>query len=78
MSDIGFLPLWSHRSVYHTLNLPQEGRQVLGADLNCSESVRRAEDNTPAGDWCTAGFQARECPLWVDPVEKGLVNIDES
>jgi hypothetical protein len=25
------------RSVYRTLNLPQGGRQVLGADLNCSE-----------------------------------------
>src|SRR5262249_43177912 len=28
------------RSVYRTLNLPHDGRQVLGADLNCSESRR--------------------------------------
>jgi hypothetical protein len=28
------------RSVYRTLNLPQRGRQVLGADLKCSESRR--------------------------------------
>jgi hypothetical protein len=30
-------PPWRCRSVYRTLNLPQRGRQVLGADLNCSE-----------------------------------------
>jgi len=28
------------RSVYRTLSLPQSSRQVLGADLNCSESRR--------------------------------------
>jgi hypothetical protein len=28
------------RSLYRTLNLPQNGRQVLGADLNRSESRR--------------------------------------
>ena len=26
------------RSAYRTLNLPQKGRQVLGSELNCSES----------------------------------------
>jgi hypothetical protein len=29
---------WRRRSVYRTLNLPQRGPQVLGDDLNCSES----------------------------------------
>src|SRR5262249_48338929 len=33
MSDIGA----SSGSAYRTLNLPQKGWQVLGADLNCSE-----------------------------------------
>src|SRR6516164_4585821 len=34
----GVLPPWRRRSVYRTLNLPHDGRQVLGTDLNCSES----------------------------------------
>jgi hypothetical protein len=42
MSDIGFLLLWRRRLVYRTLNLPQRDRQVLGVDLNCSESRRWA------------------------------------
>jgi hypothetical protein len=29
---------WPARSVYRTLNLPQGGPQILGANLNCSES----------------------------------------
>ena len=33
--------LASIRSVCRTLSLPQKGRQVLGADLKCSESRRR-------------------------------------
>jgi hypothetical protein len=41
MPDIGLPPPRRRcRSVYGTLNLPQGGRQVLGADLNCSESGR--------------------------------------
>jgi hypothetical protein len=36
----GFLPPWSRQSLDRTLNLPQRGRQVLGADLNRSESRR--------------------------------------
>jgi hypothetical protein len=41
MPDIGLPPPRRRcRSVYGTLNLPQGGRQVLGADLNCSESRR--------------------------------------
>jgi hypothetical protein len=39
MPDIGLPPAWRRRSVYRTLNLPQRGRQVLGAGLNCSESI---------------------------------------
>ena len=41
------------QSVYRTLNLPQKGRQVLGADLNCSESrwgapgAAHPNDSTP-------------------------------
>src|SRR5258707_2482964 len=35
-------PPWRCRSVYLSLNLPQRGRQVLGDDLNCSESRRGA------------------------------------
>ena len=39
MSDIGHPPaLAPRRSVYRTLSLPQKGRQVLGTNLNCSES----------------------------------------
>jgi hypothetical protein len=34
----GVLPPWRRRSVYRTLNLPHDGRQVLGTDLNYSES----------------------------------------
>src|SRR5262245_26725737 len=37
---IGLPPAWRHRSVYRTFNLPRRGRQVLGANLNCSESRR--------------------------------------
>jgi hypothetical protein len=41
MPDIGLPPPRRRcRSVYGTLNLPRGGRQVLGADLNCSESRR--------------------------------------
>jgi hypothetical protein len=32
----------AHRPVYRTLSLPQSGRQVLGSDLNRSESRRGA------------------------------------
>ena len=38
----GFLPPWSRQSVDRTLNLPQRDPQVLGADLNRSESRRGA------------------------------------
>src|SRR5262249_37670043 len=57
-----------------TLNLPQKGLQVLGADLNCSESIgalptllSRPNDSThdALGERCTAGFQSPLCPLWV-------------
>jgi len=72
MSDMGFLPPWC-RSVYRTLKLTQRGRQVLGADLNCSESTAdpllccHPNDNTQDAreDRCTAGCQSRLCPLWV-------------
>src|SRR5262249_52134039 len=30
----GVLPPWRRRSVYRTLNLPHDGRQVLGTNLN--------------------------------------------
>jgi len=58
------------RSVLCTSNLPQSGWQVLGADLNCSESAwalpgRPPKDSTSAGDCCTAGFLSPQCPLWV-------------
>jgi hypothetical protein len=46
MPDIG-VPSASALPVYRTLNLLKKGRKVLGPDLNCSESVWRAEDNTP-------------------------------
>src|SRR5262249_38567190 len=39
-SSIGRPPAWCCRSVYRMLKLPQRGCQVLGADLNCSESRR--------------------------------------
>src|SRR6516225_9474450 len=39
MPDIGVPPA-SALPVYRTLNLPQKGRQILGPDLNCSESGR--------------------------------------
>src|SRR5262249_12768683 len=57
-----------------TLNLPQKGLQVLGADLNCSESIgalptllSRPNDSThdALGERCTARFQSPLCPLWV-------------
>src|SRR5262249_49399475 len=57
-----------------TLNLPQKGLQVLGADLNCSESIgalptllSRPNDSThdALGERCTARFQSPPCPLWV-------------
>jgi hypothetical protein len=44
MSDIGFPLALAPRSVFRTLNLPQRGRQVLGADLNRSESTWGAGD----------------------------------
>jgi hypothetical protein len=37
MPDIGVPPA-SAMPVYRTLNLPQKGRQILGPDLNRSES----------------------------------------
>src|SRR5262245_9262737 len=77
MSDIGLPPPWGRCSVYRTLNLPQDGRQVLGPDLNCSESwwgaagpllCCRPNDSTHDApeDRCTAGFQSCLCPLWVN------------
>jgi hypothetical protein len=39
MPNIG-LPPASAPPVYRMLNLPQSGWQVLGPDLNCSESIR--------------------------------------
>src|SRR5215471_5219821 len=44
MPDMGFLPRWCRRSVHRTLNLPHKGRQVLGPDLNRSESGWDAAD----------------------------------
>jgi len=38
MSDIRLPPAWRRRSVYRTLNLPQRGWKVFGADLNCSDA----------------------------------------
>src|SRR5262245_17378651 len=42
---------WPLRSVFRTLNLPQGGPQVLGADLKCSESglalPGHPKDSTP-------------------------------
>src|SRR5215467_6056292 len=40
LSNIGLPPAWHRQPVYLTLNLPQRGREVLGADLNRSESRR--------------------------------------
>jgi hypothetical protein len=37
MPDIGLPPAWRRQSVHRALNLPQGDRQVLGANLNCSE-----------------------------------------
>src|SRR5262245_45929825 len=55
-----------------TVNLPLNGRAVLGADLNCSESKagycgthQRIGPNGTTVDRCTAGFQCPLCPLWV-------------
>src|SRR5262249_9543305 len=31
---------WPVRPVFHRFSLPQGGRQVLGAELKCSESMR--------------------------------------
>src|SRR5262245_24464936 len=42
MSDMGLPPALAPPSVFLTLNLPQRDRQVLAADLNCSESRRAA------------------------------------
>jgi hypothetical protein len=43
MPDIGLPPPWQRKSVvYGTLNRLQSSRQVLGADLNRSESRRGA------------------------------------
>src|SRR5262249_32127277 len=56
------------RSVYRRLNLLQRGRQVLGVDLNCSESRwSAAEASSPRapGERRTAAFQSPLCPLWV-------------
>jgi len=59
------------RSVYPSLNLTRRGQEVLGADLNCSESKQETLPTPPvsipmlAGDRCTAGFQPHQCPLWV-------------
>ena len=38
---------WPVRSVFHTSSLPQSGREVLGADLNCSESRRGRSAHVP-------------------------------
>jgi len=40
MSDMGLPLALAPPSVFRTLNLPQRGRQVLGANLNRSESNR--------------------------------------
>jgi hypothetical protein len=63
-------------SVFRTLNLPPEDRQVLGADLNCSESGWGAADPLPcchpydsthdaAAGAATAGFPSGLCLLRV-------------
>jgi hypothetical protein len=76
MPDIGLPPPRRRsRSVYGTLNLLQSSRQVLGADLNRSESAwgvlclcflpeRTAHQDAP-GDRCIAGFRFGPCPEWV-------------
>ena len=38
--SIGLPPLGWATDTYRMLNLAQSGRQVLGPDLNCSESTR--------------------------------------
>ena len=62
MPRIGLPPAWRRRSVYRTLNLPQRGRQVLGVDLNCSEStavpIPPVSAHDAAADRCTAAFQS--------------------
>jgi len=72
---MGLPPALAPPSVFRTLNLPQRGRQVLGADLNRSESswalaspsALPQNDSThdAPGGHCTAGFQSGPCPLWV-------------
>src|SRR5262245_16435610 len=49
MSDIGLLSRWRRRSLRRTLKLPQKGRQVLGADLNRSESTGCQPDDSTRG-----------------------------
>src|SRR5262245_31893168 len=44
MPDIGLPPALAPRLVFRTFNLSQRGRQVLGADLNCSEARWGAAD----------------------------------
>src|SRR5262249_31550187 len=54
------LPSWCRRPVYRTLNLPRRGWQVLGIELNCSESRRALPtiSHDAPKDRCTAGFQS--------------------
>jgi hypothetical protein len=42
-SDMGLPPALAPPSVFRTLNLPQGDQQVLGTDLNCSESSPAAD-----------------------------------
>jgi hypothetical protein len=66
MPDIG-LPPASAPPVYRTLNLSQSGWQVLGPDLNCSESeavlgTSRAcdrKDSTPSQGLLRCGISMR-------------------
>src|SRR5262245_45287672 len=69
-SSIGLPPPGAAASVYRTLNLAQRGRQVLGPDLNRSESRRGAAGpsvsaHDAAGGRRTAELQCRRCPLLV-------------
>jgi hypothetical protein len=66
MPNIGFPPAVPPPVGLPHAQLDVEGLQVLGADLNCSESAADPSETYDAlEECCTAEFQSAQCPLWV-------------
>jgi hypothetical protein len=66
----------SQPSIIHAIGAGEGGREFRQSPpFERFAAYRRA---TTSRELCSARFLLSRCPLWVDAVEKVLVNIDES